>query len=276
MAYVCFIDEAGCPGVLPTANSAVQPALVLVGLFVESSCVNSMTAEYLELKRKYFPSKLKSRHLLDDLLVEIKGSDLRSAIRKHGAQAKRHLAFVDETLGLVRKCKAQLVSVCWTKGIGKPFDGRAIYTRSIQTICEAFESFLAGRNDYGVVIADYREPQQNAIVAHSVFTQRHRAAGDAFPHLIELHEICHSQNHEAQQINDLLSSAILFPTVTHVYCTGFVQSVHVHDRDGFFKVRYMRRIKALQYVAQLNQKRIGGVNVFDAHGKRPSTLMFSK
>ena len=87
MPYVCYIDEAGCPGALPSPTSNVQPALVLVGLILEAGAITTATNAFLKLKRAYFSGKLKSAHLLDDLLVEVKGSDIRSAIRKRGVKA---------------------------------------------------------------------------------------------------------------------------------------------------------------------------------------------
>jgi hypothetical protein len=60
---------------------------VLVGLILEAGAITTATNAFLKLKRAYFSGKLKSAHLLDDLLVEVKGSDIRSAIRKRGVEA---------------------------------------------------------------------------------------------------------------------------------------------------------------------------------------------
>lgn len=202
MPYICYIDEAGCPGTLPAANSDIQPCLSLVGLFVNADKVPELTTGFVNIKRQYFPGNMKSTHLLDDLLVEIKGADVRSKVRKHGLNAKRHLKFLDETLALLGRVDARMVAVCWVKKIGPKFKGGSVYARSIQMVCEHFQAYLEERGDRGLVVADFREPKANARVAHSVFTQRYKAAGDSFPRLLELPTFGHSENHAALQITD--------------------------------------------------------------------------
>ena len=55
-----------------------------------------------------------------------------------------------------------------------------------------------------------------------------KAAGDAFPRLLEMPTFGHSQNHVGIQIADLLCSAFLFPMATCTFCLGHVTSPHVH------------------------------------------------
>ncbi len=276
MPYICFIDEAGCPGTLPSATSPIQPALAIVGMFIDADAVPDLTTSFVKIKRTYFPGSMTSSHLLDDLLVEIKGADVRSAIRKHGLNAKRHLKFLDEVLALLTRLNAKIVAVCWVKKVARSFDGRAVYARSIQMVCESFQAFLQANNDRGFLVADFREPKQNARVAHSVFTQRFRAAGDRYPRLLELPVFGHSENHAALQVTDLLCSAMILPAVTHVYCTGYVKSMHVHPKDGFFKGRFIPRLKRMQY--RYFEERIphGGIIVFDGHAKRPTSVLFGR
>ncbi|MDR3220748.1 MAG: DUF3800 domain-containing protein, partial [Candidatus Accumulibacter sp.] len=196
MTYLCYIDEAGCTTPLPSAQTDIQPVLVIVGLIVDAAKVHSLTLGFLDLKRQYFPKKFGNNgHPLDDVLIEIKGSDLRSTIRKHGAHADATLKFIDNTLDLLRTREARLFATVWVKGIGKPIDSRAIYTSSIQAACRNFSAFLDSRNDHGFMVADSRTPALNTQVSHSIFTQKYRAKGDPLSRLLDLPTFGHSNNH---------------------------------------------------------------------------------
>ena len=132
MTFLCYIDEAGCTTPLPATATDIQPVLVIVGMMVDATKVRCLTLEFLKLKCQYFPRRFgNSDHPLDDVLVEIKGSDLRSTLRKHGARAEAILQFIDRTLDLLRANEVRLFASVWVKGIGKPIDSRAIYTTSI-------------------------------------------------------------------------------------------------------------------------------------------------
>ncbi len=188
MPYICHIDEAGCTTPLSSETiGETQPVLVIVGLVIDVAKVRELTIRFLELKRHYFPKKFRDgNHLLDDVLQEIKGSDLRSNIRNHGEKADAPLKFADDTLELLRKNDARLFASVWIKGIGKAIDSRAIYTTSIQAACRNFSAFLDRRNDTGFMITDFRTPALNTQVSHSIFTQKHSAKGDLMPRILEL------------------------------------------------------------------------------------------
>lgn len=248
MTYLCYIDEAGCTTPLPSAQTDIQPVLVIVGLIVDAAKVRALTLDFLNLKRRYFPKKFSnSNHQLDDVLVEIKGSDLRSTIRKHGEHADATLKFIDGTLDLLRTNEARLFASVWVKGIGKPIDSRAIYTTSIQAACRNFSAFLKWRDDTGFMVADFRTPVLNTQVSHSIFTQKYSAKGDKMSRLLDLPTFGHSNNHVPLQIADMLCSTLLFPMATATYCYGQITGKHVRGRDKFIKRRYASRIKALQY-----------------------------
>ncbi len=276
VTYLCYIDEAGCTTPLPGAQTDIQPVLVIVGLIVDAAKVRSLTLDFLNLKRQYFPKKFgNGNHQLDDVLVEIKGSDLRSTIRKQGAHADATLKFIDGTLDLLRANEARLFASVWVKGIGKPIDSRAIYTTSIQAACRNFSAFLDWRNDTGFMVADFRTPGLNTQVSHSIFTQKYRAKGDPMSRLLDLPTFGHSNNHVPLQIADMLCSTLLFPMATATYCDGQITGKHVRGRDKFIKRRYASRIKALQYrykdAAGLPQ---GGVFVSDGLQGCKSDLLF--
>ena len=276
MTYLCYIDEAGCTTPLPSARTDIQPALVIAGLVVDAARVRSLTLGFLDLKRRYFPKKFGSDHPLDDVLVEIKGSDLRSTLRKHGAHAEATLKFIDGTLDLLRAGEARLFATVWVKGIGKPIDSRAIYTSSIQATCRNFSAFLDHRDDNGFMVADSRTPALNVQVSHSIFTQKYRAKGDPLSHLLDLPTFGHSNNHVPLQIADVLCSTLLFPMATASYCVGQITGKHVRGRDEFIKRRYASRIKALQYRYKdaVSDMPLGGVFVSDGLQGHKSDLLF--
>lgn len=277
VTYLCYIDEAGCTTPLPSAQTDIQPVLAIVGLIVDVAKVRALTLDFLKLKRQYFPKKFgNGNHQLDDVLVEIKGSDLRSTIRKHGAHGDATLKFIDETLDLLRTNEARLFATVWVKGIGKPIDSRAIYTSSIQAACRNFSAFLDWRDDTGFMVADSRTPALNTQVSHSIFTQKYRAKGDPWERLLDLPTFGHSNNHVPLQIADMLCSTLLFPMATATYCAGQIKGKHVKGRDNFIKRRYASRIKTLQYRfkdAATGQQQ-GGVFVSDGLQGRKSDLLF--
>lgn len=229
------------------------------------------------MSSRYFPKKVgDGSHQLDDVLVEIKSSDLRSTLRKHGVHADATLKFIDDTLNLLRANEARLFATVWVKGIGKPIDSRAIYTSSIQAACRNFSAFLDRPDDTGFIVADSRTPALNSQVSHSIFTQKYRAKGDPWGRLLDLPTFGHSHNHVPLQIADILCSTLLFPMATATYCAGQITGTHVKGRDQFIKRRYASRIKALQYRYReaAGGPMQGGVFVSDGLQGRRSELLF--
>jgi Protein of unknown function (DUF3800) len=278
MDYVCFIDEAGCPGALASASAEIQPVFLISGLFIEQKNITPLTKEFLDVKRKYFPKLLtNSTHDLNHLLHEIKGADdLRKPIRKKGKHATAQLRFIDDVLGLLVKYDVKLFSRIWVKGIAKPFKGMSIYTITIHHLFRAFNDFLAKRGCTGIAIADFRNLQLNSPISHTILTRKLKASGDEFPNILELPVFGHSQNHAMLQIADVISSTILFPMATHTFCNGHVRNRLLHPRDGFFKIRFSRRIKNLQVSYSSKGRRHHGISVDDGleKPKRTAGLLF--
>jgi hypothetical protein len=270
MSYICYIDEAGCSAPLPSRRTDIQPVLVVAGLIVHDQALAGITREFLALKRQYFPGSFTSHHLLDDVREEIKGSDLRSAIRKRGTRAGTQLRFIDEVLRLLEHFECRVLAQVWIKGIAAPFKARETYTRSVQYACRTFQSFLEGKVAHGLMVADFRTTQLNDQVAHSIFTQKYRARGDPFARLLELPTFGISNNHVGLQITDMLCSALIFPMASSVYCFGHVSGVHVNARDLVVRRRYAKRLKRLQFKADARWS----IAVRDMHEQRSSGRLF--
>jgi hypothetical protein len=210
---ICYIDEAGCTGVLPTATSEIQPALVITALFIEQSEIRSLTKEFIDLKTRFFRGRFSTiHHDLDALMIEIKGADIRKNLRIGNRKQVRHnQKFLDAMLALLEKRNVKLVSRIWVKGISQRFDGRAVYTKTTQRIAKMFQDHLVSVGNQGLIVADFRDPKSNSYISHSVFTQKHKRGkrGDAFPSLIETATFGISDNHAGLQIADLITSAII-------------------------------------------------------------------
>jgi Protein of unknown function (DUF3800) len=251
--HFCYIDESGDSQALTSATCDVQPALVIGAMFIPATEVKQITSSFIALKRQFYPNKLAAiKHDLDVLMTEIKGSEIRTAIRKNGPRAPivvHNLLFLDAVLALLKTHKVKIVARAWIKKFNDPLSDNSVYTISTQNICTRFQEYLVKEDSHGVVIADFRDPNRNSYVAHSVFTQKHKSKGngDAYPRVLETSTFGISHNHACLQIMDLLCSAIISPMITR-HCVGaVVQNSHTHRNYDLIRARYKKRIKALQF-----------------------------
>lgn len=271
---VAYIDEAGCTGMLPTATSSVQPVFVVAGIDFQRQDLRSVTQDFLGLKLHMYPS-LRGSGRLNVVLRELKGADLRRDIARGSKRERRHaLTFLGKVVGLLEQYGAILYGRVWVKQIGIPVRHTAIYTFSMQNICESFEHALAQRDVPGIVIADSRRKGQNTSVSHSIFTQKFKAGGDQYPHIVDMPTFGHSENHVGIQIADLICSALLFPMATYSYCAGLINSIHVQPGFSVIKTQFGRRLDRLQEPYYDRGKWRGGVVVSDPLGSKRSDVLF--
>ena len=278
---ICYVDESGCTGALPSATSDVQPLFAILGLIIPQEKISDFTFRFLHLKQKYFPrallwNKRAPREFLDWILFEPKGGDLRKNAADPSKRVSRHaIKFLDEVLGLVEANQCRLIGRVWVKGIGEPFAGPSIYTSSIQRLCEYFDHLLATEGQRGLLVADSRATDKNSKVSHSVFTQRFRAKGNAYPNLLEMPLFGNSENHAGLQVCDLICSGILNPIAIHSYCVGHMRSTHIRPGYQWIKEEFAKRIEQLQHrYLDSNGKWTGGVACSDAIAKRSGKLLF--
>jgi hypothetical protein len=270
------VDESGCLGVLPSATSPIQPVFVIAGISVPHDRLTDLTHDFLSLKTRFFPG-VRAPTYLDTVMDEIKGAELRRSMALGTRGQRRHaFGFVDKGLKLLVAHNARMFGRLWVKGIGTPFDGRSIYTYSMQAICTYFQQQLSANDDTGFVIADSRNKPANALVAHSIFTQMFRTAGNPYDRIVEMPTFGHSDNHVGLQLADLVCSALLFPIAVHTYCTGHVTNLHVRPGYRLLKQRYAEQLRDLQFRYQEPGTRFwrGGITVTDAIGKRSGGEMF--
>lgn len=275
--HVFYVDESGCTGALPAANSPVQPLICIGGLILDSSSLERLTLEWLCLKERFYPGlRTPDMEFLDMINVEIKGADLRRHIREGGRNIRRHaMGFLEKSLELLEAHHARLIARVYVKAIGAPMDGRAVYTSAIQQLAGGFQSYLTGQQSSGMMILDSRNKPKNSNVAHSTFTQMFKPGGNAYSRMVEMPVFGHSDNHAGLQLADLLCSGFLFPMAAHAYCQGIVTNMHVHANYDRIRDKFGPRLQALQY---RYKDRIGswrgGVTVSDPLGRRSSKLIF--
>lgn len=273
---ICYVDEAGDFSTLDSASSPNQPVFCLLGLAFEAIQIKTITERFLELKREFFPKKFAYLQLpMQSMVMEIKGSDIRTDLRNEGRNAVRHhYTFLDKVLQLVEEVKGSIFARIWIKSVGQIHDHRALYTSSVQHVCRTFDKLLNDLDKNGVIIADSRAKAQNVNTSFSIFTQKFAYKGDAYPRLWEMPTFSHSENHAGLQIADLIVSGILYPLSSHVYCSGQINSVHVHPKFGDLKGAFGRRLKDLQfrYFDALRNQWNGGLIVNDPLGRLSSQL----
>jgi hypothetical protein len=276
---IFYLDEAGDLQDLPekpTANPDHQPVFVLGGLIIDYARLDSLTLDFLALKRRFFPNlAYRSEALLDTVLPEIKGAYIRRTIVQGGRNARRHmLGFLDHVFTLFENNSVAIAARIWVKAPGKSLKSTPMYTSSVQRLYEVYDHYLTTQEDYGLCLIDSRSKGLNVPVAHSVFTQKFKTA-PRYPRVLELPGFVHSDNHVGIQLADVLCSALLAPTAGQTYCSGQVMNIHADAGYALLKQRYGKRLQDLQYryVDTVGHWR-GGITVADGIGKKSAALLF--
>jgi hypothetical protein len=278
--YVCYVDESGCLGAIKDASSnGPTPVFAIAGLFVHSGHVERLTDGLIALKHRFFPNNLPpDSRPLDWIMAEVKGASIRNMMRDTGRNNRRHaIAYTTKNIELLDSVGAKFVACIYVKPIGKPFDGKSIYTSSVQTIAAHFNHYLEALDDSGLIVADSRSRQPNVHVAHSIFTQKHRSKGDAYPRLIELPLFGHSVNHAGLQLTDMVCSALLFPLAAQICCAHHY-AVTSHASEHWLAVRHQfgSRLQNLEYRYEVTRsKASGGIALSDPMNRFGPTMLLT-
>lgn len=270
--HFCFLDESGDSSTLDTPTDAKQAALIIAGLFVDAKHLPALTADFIHLKKLFFPKEFANAKNFDAMLIEIKGSDhITKVLRKNHAKspvAKRSLLFLDGVLDLCLRHQVRLVGRAWIKEIAQPTVDKSVYTVSAQNIAERFHEFLEQQGSHGVIIADFRDHMRNRYVAHSVFTQMHKKSGSAYPRVQETVVFGISDNHAGLQIADLITSAALLPLLSRTFLMGRFRNAHTHPSMHIIAQRVERKIKSLEFSYKHPQGMCRGLTVSDPRDKK--------
>ena len=275
--YICYIDEAGCTGTLTHSYSPIQPVFIICGIIIQQTNLTNLTHDFIKLKIKFYPTVFSGLHYLDCIKEEIKGSEVRKSLRGNRNQRRHALKFIDEILKILEKYKTAIIGRVWVKPISTPFNGRAVYTYSIQNMASCFQSFLISKDEHGIIVADSRNKEKNAIVSHSIFTQKYKPSGDTYDRILEMPFYGHSDNHAGLQLADLLASAIVFPISTSVFCSNHVKNT-MHYDPHFLNIRtiFGNRLEDLQYrfKKDTSENIHGGLTVSDPISYRSGSKIF--
>ncbi|MHB1117832.1 DUF3800 domain-containing protein [Sideroxydans sp.] len=268
--YLCYVDESGDSQAILHATHFAQPLLVISGLLIKAQHIPQITVDFTGLKRRYYPSAFANvTHRLDVLLHEIKGSDLRTEIRDNPLSSKiveHHFRFLDDMLAILKKYDAKIVSRIWIKQFNVPICDKSVYSITMQNICARFQEYLTQKGDHsGMLIADFRDPKKNSYVSHSVFTQKHKSAGDSYPLIQEIPTFGISNNHACLQMADLLCSSLLAPMAAHKLLNGIVNNAHTHSHYAAIHARYKKRLNSMQYHCTVNGTKNWGVTIANPH-----------
>src|SRR5262249_17270834 len=149
--------------------------------------VPGLTRDFLALKRRYFPRRFNTGLALDDVLHELKGNEVLQMTRSDSRDKRRQAWRIRGALiDLVKRYDGKVVGRIWVKRAGRGLKPDATYCYAAQDIAKHFSQYLVERSSSGVLIADSRTSAANAQVAHSIFTQKYRVAGDPYPPVLEV------------------------------------------------------------------------------------------
>ncbi|MDM0108683.1 DUF3800 domain-containing protein [Variovorax sp. J22R24] len=242
MAITCYIDEAGCPGKLPAANSEVQPFLVIAALALRSEDVGAFTHEVVRLKQGYL-SALTPGCGPASLSFEIKGCALRAQLRQAGTAETPAHRLLDGTFEVLRRFDARVCAQVTPKPAGQAFDGRATYASSMLRLACGFDAWLGEQNAQGLMIADFREPSLNELMSRPIRDAKF-GASDALPRLLDVPVFGHSQSHAGLQVADWMASSLIFAAASARHATQLRGHPHLHVNDRAIAKRYRKRLKA--------------------------------
>lgn len=273
LMHFCYVDESG-GFEAPNSRPDASPLMVVAGIFVPAAHIAGLTTDFLELNRRFHPGRT-SRYL-DDVLLEVKGSLLRRRVRSDRRRERRHaLGLLTAVVELMETYGLRLVGRIWIKEATRSLDPRGTYTFSVQDLGRHFDRFLEENGSEGVVLCDSRDHGGDVRVAHSLFTQKYKASGDALPRLLEPVVFGRSNNHVGLQLSDIVASSLLFPIAARVYCSESRGGAHTDPRFDELRTLFAARLRELRYAYQDEEGRTrGGVTVSDRLGGRPSGILF--
>lgn len=251
--------------------------MVIAGVIIDDASLSTLTYEFLQLKARFYPAKVTGRpHLLDYVLAEVKGADVRGGVRASGRNKRRQsIGFLDKVVTLLAAHDARIVARVWVKERHRSLNPAASYSFAVQDLTAHFEHFLSTTGSSGLVVCDGRAHEQDAEVAHSVFTQKYKLTGDSYPHVVETAMFGRSENHVGLQLADMVASALIFPMATRTYCSMLPIGKHTHPRFDLIKERFQQPVASMRYRYRDNTGRPrGGVVVSDKLGQQPSTALF--
>lgn len=157
--YICYVDESG-GFEAPNQASGATPLMTFAGLIIRTDALAPLTADFLNLKRRFYPG-LQTVRNLDFVLNEVKGSGLRKRVRSQSREQRRHsIGVLDSTVRLIERYNLRLLGRVWIKEPDETLAPQASYTFAIQDIARHFNHFLESQFDSGLMLCDGRAHRQ--------------------------------------------------------------------------------------------------------------------
>lgn len=266
---LCYVDESGDEQPLRTRLD--PPVLVLAGVVLSHESAKRVFWDFLELKKKFNPHATKGMQLSDLIKFEIKGSDIRSALRKDSRRERRRaVGFLDDVVAMLERNDASVLAEVLVKPDARVLP-RHVYPKAVSWLADHFETQLRTAQAEGLMILDSRTKSKNVPSVHSVTTRRFRAGGGAYPHFVDSPVFGHSDAHVVLQVADIVASALLFPMTCAVYCDDLAENVHVHAAYDKLRQRFGDRLRRLeQRYLDADGRWVGGIRVRDERNSRPT------
>lgn len=87
---LCYVDESGDTGMFVADERNSQPVFVLCALLLDQTKLEDLTRRVIELKKRFFPALGQhTAHWHDWLKIELKGADIRRALRERNHRSTR-------------------------------------------------------------------------------------------------------------------------------------------------------------------------------------------
>jgi len=226
--FYFYIDESGSPDKyhIPLQSNET-PLFVLTSICIHETDWRNITHDLNYLKQRFFKNEIGSGH---PHYFEIKGNDLT---RPGSRNNRRNHAYLDSVLKLCDKYRLSFFSVIIRKDPITPMEKTAIYTMSLQYLCERFQLFLDENTDNGLMIVDQRVRNIDYEVAKShlsfVFGN---ISGKQCNRIIEAPMFTDSRLTAGLQLVDIVSSCI-FTTNYYWRCRSIPGALNYHHMTKY-------------------------------------------
>lgn len=218
---IAYVNECGCSGELPSADSPVMPLLTIAGFALDATGVDRLTYGLAEWKLRFFPGLCRDlADPLDSILVAVEGAELRRLARRSRRQARFAAMALGGLLDLLEAEEARLLGRVWIKGIDEPFNRRAIFSSSLQTILGGLGDLCARRGTYGMALLASGDRSPKETLSQQLFSRKFDSRRGGLERLAELPSFAHPANHAGLQIAGLLASALLFPLAAYSFAAA--------------------------------------------------------
>ncbi|WP_297573171.1 DUF3800 domain-containing protein [uncultured Deefgea sp.] len=243
--HICYIDEAGCPGYLPANNTEIQPALIIAGLALPKEALDSIGRQFIKIKQLYLYGETRPNSRHQDALNELKGADLRRAIRegnKLDAGKAHKLAHL--LLDTLNAHGAELYGQVIIKVPDDKFNGTQLYADAMMRIAKNYHQLLDKELSDGLIVADFRGTEINGKVAQPISLAMWEQK-NTFPRFHLPPTFGNSNSHVGLQIADIIISTLLMPLALAKFGEHIPESKHKKNDDLLHFKRYAKRLKTL-------------------------------